>query len=188
MAVNTVIVQDNGSLLGENTDGIGLARDLMINHSVNLKKKRILVAGAGGATRGILKPLLDESPEEIIICNRTVAKADALANAFSQFGAIRRAEYEKLDTEQFDLIINATSTSLSQDIPPIPLSCLSADTTLYDLAYAQEPTSFLKWGNENGVTQLLDGSGMLAEQAAESFYLWEGERPNTTNAIRLLKQ
>ena len=187
-AVNTIKLLEDGSLFGDNTDGTGLVRDLTVNNEVELTGKCILIAGAGGATRGILKPLLDQQPQNITVCNRTQEKAQSLVSEFNQFGNITWAEYADTADQTFDLVINATSTSLSGTIPPILSDCLLKSTVLYDLVYSTEPTAFLRWGEKHGSTQLFDGSGMLAEQAAESFLLWEGVRPNTEAAIRFLKQ
>ena len=187
-AVNTLKLCEDGKLFGDNTDGAGLVRDLTVNNGVELTGKRILIAGAGGATRGILKPLLEQQPQNITVCNRTQEKAQSLASEFNAFGNIGWADYADTAGQTFDLVINATSTSLSGTMPPIRSGCLLNNTVLYDLVYSTEPTAFLLWGEKHGCTQLFDGSGMLAEQAAESFLLWEGVRPDTEAAISFLKQ
>lgn len=186
-AVNTIINNGKDGLLGDNTDGIGLVKDLTQNHSITLRGRKILVVGAGGASRGILKPLLEERPASIIIANRTHEKACDLAKLFKQYGDIECCEFENLDQHRFNLVLNASSGSLNGDVPPIPAGAISRDCVFYDLMYANEATAFLVWGRELGLTQLFDGLGMLVEQAAESFYLWEGVRPDTQSAIKMLR-
>lgn len=184
-AVNTLALQDDGTIIGDNTDGIGLIRDLTINLGIKLIDKRILILGAGGASRGILAPLLAEQPRQLIIANRSVEKADTLANQFSALGAISSARFSDLNG-QFDLIINATSASLSNQLPPMADNLLSNTGCCYDLAYANQPTAFVHWGIEHGASKSIDGLGMLVEQAAEAFYLWRQIRPDTQPIIRLL--
>jgi shikimate dehydrogenase len=187
-AANTLIREADGRLRGDNTDGVGLARDLTHNHGVTLSGARILIAGAGGAARGIVRPLLDASPEAVVISNRTPSKADDLATAFAAAGPVSSLAYDALPAQPFDVLINATSTSLSGAVPPIPDHCLGADSVLYDLMYAKTPTAYLRWGQDAGASRLIDGIGMLVEQAAESFYLWEGVRPDTAPVIEALSQ
>lgn len=184
-AVNTLALQDDGTILGDNTDGIGLIRDLTINLGITLVDKRILILGAGGASRGILAPLLAEQPKQLIIANRSVEKADTLANEFSALGAISSARFTDLNG-QFDLIINATSASLSNQLPPMADNLLSNTSCCYDLAYANQPTAFVHWGIEHCASKSIDGLGMLVEQAAEAFYLWRQIRPDTQPIIQLL--
>ncbi len=186
-AVNTLILQEDGSIFGENTDGIGLLRDLVINHAINLEGKRILVLGAGGASRGILGPLLEQLPSCIFIANRTISKALDLAHEFSEKGAISGCGYTDLDDKKFDLILNATSASLSDQLPPLPEALLEKNGVCYDLAYGNKPTAFVRWGLEHKAAQSLDGLGMLVEQAAEAFYLWRGVRPDTRLVIEQIK-
>ncbi len=186
-AVNTIINQGDQGLLGDNTDGVGLVRDLTHNHGIILKDQKILIVGAGGATRGILKPILEENPISANIANRTYKKACDLVTQFKEFGNIDSCSFKDLTTHSFDLILNASSGSLNGDVPPIPASAIHSNTVLYDLMYANEPTPFLVWGQELGLTQLYDGLGMLVEQAAESFYLWEGIRPDTLTTIKMLR-
>ncbi len=186
-AVNTIIPQDDNTLLGENTDGKGLVTDLQ-NNGIVLQGSRILLAGAGGAARGILKPLLDQNPELLIIANRTVEKAQTLADSFKTYGNIYSYRFQELDQMRFDLVINATSTSLSGDIPPIPGRCLSTGTAVYDLMYGKACAAFLDWSDASGASSVMDGLGMLVEQAAESFYLWQGIRPQTREVIQQLRK
>lgn len=186
-AVNTLALQDDGSILGDNTDGIGLVTDLKQNNAIQLKGKRILILGAGGASRGIIGPIQGELPESITVANRTVEKAQNLAAEFVHKGSIVACGYQGLAGLSFDLIINATSASLTDDLPPLPAGLLRDQACCYDLAYANEPTAFVRWAHEQGALKSLDGLGMLIEQAAEAFYLWRGVRPTSAELIELLE-
>jgi shikimate dehydrogenase len=186
-AVNTLALQDDGSILGDNTDGIGLVTDLKKNNAVQLKDKRILILGAGGASRGIVGPIQDELPESITIANRTVEKARNLVAEFAHKGPIVACGYEDLAGLSFDLIINATSASLTDDLPPLAANILKDQGCCYDLAYANKPTPFVRWARDQGALKSLDGLGMLIEQAAEAFYLWRGVRPASAELIQLLE-
>jgi len=185
-AVNTLMVQKDGQLLGDNTDGIGLVADLTINHSISLLNSRILILGAGGASRGILEPLMGESPKNITVANRTVEKVRILSDEFAELGDITGCGFDALKNKQFDLILNATSASLTGEIPPIEASILAENACCYDLAYSNQQTAFVKWGVEQGASLCLDGLGMLVEQAAEAFNIWRGVRPETSAVIELL--
>jgi shikimate dehydrogenase len=185
-AVNTLALQPDGSILGDNTDGVGLITDLMMNHGVNLAGSKILILGAGGASRGIIGPILEQSAHFMIIANRTVNKAINLAAEFHHKGSITGCGYDNLKSQQFDLIINATSTSLSGQLPPLPEDLLAKNGVCYDLAYSNEPTVFVRWGLENHAAKSLDGLGMLVEQAAEAFFIWRGIHPKTRPVIELL--
>ncbi|MDD5579971.1 MAG: shikimate dehydrogenase [Methylobacter sp.] len=185
-AANTLSVQADGSILGDNTDGCGLVRDLIINQAVTLKGTRILILGAGGASRGILAPLLEQSPQSIVIANRTVYKAISLADEFQGKGSITGCGFNDLSHSQFDLILNATSASLSDRLPPLEAGLLAENGICYDLAYGDTPTPFVRWGWENHAFKSLDGLGMLVEQAAEAFFIWRGVRPETRPVIELL--
>lgn len=185
-AVNTLALQADGSILGDNTDGIGLVTDLMNNHAITLAGSRILILGAGGASRGIIGPLLEQSAQSIVIANRTVDKAINLAAEFCHKGSITGCGYDNLKSQQFDLIINATSTSLSGQLPPLPEDLLAKNGVCYDLAYSNELTVFVRWGLENHAVKSLDGLGMLVEQAAEAFFIWRGVHPKTRPVIELL--
>ena len=187
-AVNTLVLQADGSILGDNTDGIGLVTDLINNHDVALAGSKILLLGAGGASRGIIAPLFEQSIHSMVIANRTVAKAINLANEFSAKGLITGCGFNDLKGRQFDLIINATSTSLSGQLPPLPEALLAKNGICYDLAYSNEPTVFVQWGQENQALKSLDGLGMLVEQAAEAFFIWRGIRPKTRPVIELLNK
>ena len=191
-AVNTLIFQPDGQCLGDNTDGVGLVNDLVNNHRLNLKDSRILLLGAGGAVRGVLQPLLDAGPAQLLIANRTAQRAVDLAESFSAFGPVYGCGLDQLKDQVtangFDLVINGTSASLQGKLPPLPDKLLAANATVYDMMYSAEPTAFVVWGNENGAAQSLDGLGMLVEQAAESFYLWRGVRPDTKPVIASLRK
>lgn len=186
-AVNTLVVQEDGQILGDNTDGIGLVIDLQKNHDITLQHKKILILGAGGASRGIILPILEQVPCSITIANRTVAKAQMLADEFSHKGKIIGCGYQQLTHQAFDLIINATSASLSDELPPLAAGLLAEKGSCYDLAYANTATVFVRWAREQGADKSLDGLGMLVEQAAEAFYLWRGIRPNTAPVIYALE-
>ncbi|KAF3981163.1 MAG: shikimate dehydrogenase [Methylococcales symbiont of Hymedesmia sp. n. MRB-2018] len=185
-AVNTLILQENGALLGDNTDGIGLVTDLTKNHQINLSNSRILILGAGGASRGIIEPLMQQAPKHIIIANRTVEKAMTLSDEFSVLGKIKGCAYDDIKNSQFDLILNATSASLSGKLPPLADNILAEKGCCYDLAYGNKPTPFMLWGQTQNAEKSLDGLGMLVEQAAEAFYLWRNVRPETSAIIDLL--
>ena len=187
-AVNTLSKQADGSLLGDNTDGAGLVRDLTVNAGFSLKGKRILILGAGGAVRGALEPLLAQGPTSVTIANRTVEKAEMLVELFSDLGPVAASGFDWL-REPVDLIINATSASLAGELPPIASSLIEPGKTLcYDMMYGKEPTPFCVWATEHGAGQVMDGLGMLAEQAAEAFYLWRGVRPDTGPALAELRR
>lgn len=185
-AVNTLALTADGSILGENTDGIGLLNDLTENLQINLPGTAILILGAGGACRGIVAPLLKQQPASLVIANRTLAKAQAIADDFESLGAVEACGYSALPGRRFDLVINATAASLSGDLPPLPAGLLAANGNCYDLAYANRPTAFVRWGKANGAAKSVDGLGMLVEQAAEAFYIWRGRRPATAPVIGLL--
>ncbi|MFJ7146005.1 shikimate dehydrogenase [Pseudomonas protegens] len=187
-AVNTLSKQADGTLLGDNTDGAGLVRDLTVNAGVSLKGKRILLLGAGGAVRGALEPLLAQRPASVVIANRTVEKAELLAELFADLGPVSASGFDWLE-ESVDLIINATSASLLGDLPPIASSLIEPGKTVcYDMMYAKEPTPFCRWASEHGAALVLDGLGMLAEQAAEAFYLWRGVRPDSAPVLAELRR
>ncbi|MGJ0483881.1 MAG: shikimate dehydrogenase [Methylomicrobium sp.] len=185
-AVNTLALQADGTVLGDNTDGCGLVTDLLANHRLTLADKRILILGAGGASRGIIGPILEEAPSRLVIANRTPEKAVQLAGEFKSLGEISGCGFEELDGQRFDLVLNATSASLSGQLPPLPEHLLANQGSCYDLAYDNEPTAFVRWGFAQGAQLSLDGLGMLVEQAAEAFLIWRGVRPQTRPVIDLL--
>jgi shikimate dehydrogenase len=185
-AVNTLKLEQDGSILGDNTDGIGLVTDLTINHGITLADKRVLILGAGGASRGIIGPLLEQKPQSLIIANRTIDKALGLAEEFQTIAPVAGCGFAELAGQQFDLILNATSASLSSELPPLPGELLAEKGVCYDLAYGNAPTPFVRWGREQHAIKSLDGLGMLVEQAAEAFFIWRGVRPETQTVIALL--
>ncbi len=186
-AVNTLAAHSDSSILGDNTDGCGLVTDLLVNHGISVSGKRILLLGAGGASRGVLLPLLEQCPACLVIANRTTAKAMDLAAEFAHKGVISGCGFADLiDDEAFDVILNATSASLTGQLPPLPDTLLAKQGVCYDLAYGNEPTAFVRWGLEHQATKSLDGLGMLVEQAAEAFFIWRGVRPETASVIALL--
>ncbi|PPD29874.1 MAG: shikimate dehydrogenase [Methylomonas sp.] len=187
-AVNTLTLQADGGILGDNTDGVGLVNDLTRNHQLELFGKRLLILGAGGATRGIMAPLLACQPSQIMIANRTVSKAETIVSEFTGSNNLSSCNYADLPGQQFDLIINATSASLSNQLPALPDTLLAKSGCCYDLAYSNQPTAFVVWGQTQHAAKSLDGLGMLVEQAAEAFNIWRGIRPDTLPIITLLEQ
>lgn len=188
-AVNTLIFGDDGKISGDNTDGAGLTRDLVNNHQALIKRRKILILGAGGAVRGVLAPLLVLGPTSITIANRTLEKAQQLAEEFHPIGDVKATSYEDLGKDKFDLIINGTSAGLNQEVPPIPAEVLGINSVCYDMMYnISAPTAFVKWAQDLGASRAFDGLGMLVEQAAESFYIWRGVRPKTAEVIQTLRQ
>ena len=187
-AVNTLSKLVDGSLQGDNTDGAGLVRDLTVNAGVQLTGKRILLLGAGGAVRGVLEPLLAHNPASLVIANRTVEKAEQLAREFADLGPVAASGFDWLE-EPVDLIINATSASLAGELPPISASLIEPGKTVcYDMMYGKEPTPFCRWASEHQAAKVLDGLGMLAEQAAEAFFIWRGVRPDTAPVLDELRR
>ncbi len=186
-AVNTIKFMGDGSLLGENTDGVGLVRDLTVNHGIAIEGQRLLLLGAGGAVRGVLEPLLAERPKTLVIANRTVDRARVLADEFAALGQVSGCGFDALAGQQFDLVINGTAASLQGELPPLPDGILAEGAVCYDMMYAAEPTAFMQWALERGAAQALDGLGMLVEQAAESFAIWRGVRPETAPVIKAVR-
>lgn len=178
-AINTIISLPDGKLEGDNTDGIGLIADLRDNLHIELIDSSILLLGAGGATRGIVPPLLEQIPAEVVIANRTVEKARGIANAFADLGNLSACSFADLENRKFHLIINATSAGLQGELPPFPESIIDSNTICYDLAYSMRDTPFIAWAKQHGCIKAWQGWGMLVEQAAESFYIWRGVRPET---------
>jgi shikimate dehydrogenase len=185
-AVNTVVFSDD-EVFGENTDGIGLIRDLTTNLGLNLSNAKILILGAGGATRGIVAPLLEAKPASLFIANRTLSRASALVSRFSSFGTVTACRFEDAQSlSAFDLVINATSAGLKGENPPYPESAIAGHTICYDLSYGLTPTPFSRWAAEQGAARSVMGWGMLVEQAAESFYIWRGVKPDTATVLKQL--
>jgi shikimate dehydrogenase len=183
-AVNTLTFRDDG-IHGDNTDGIGLLRDLVVNRGLNLEGANILILGAGGATRGIVGPLLEMQPRHLCIANRTLRRAEDLVERFDSRGTISACGFDDVPvTEPYDLVINATSAIHSGEMPPYPAAAISPQTFCYDLAYSLHPTPFCKWALEHGAAHAIMGWGMLVEQAAESFHIWRGVRPDTKPVLK----
>jgi len=173
-------------VLAENFDGVGLVRDVVHNLGYPVRGKRVLMLGAGGATRGALLPFLAENPALLVVANRTVEKAQELAGIGASHGDVRGCSYEELSGQVFDIVFNATSASLRFELPPVPASVFDRDALAYELAYGKGLTPFLKLAKSADVTRLADGVGMLAEQAAEAFAWWRGVRPDTSDVINEL--
>jgi shikimate dehydrogenase len=187
-AVNAMKFESD-RVFAENFDGVGLVRDVVHNLGCPLQGRRVLILGAGGATRGALLPLLAEQPAELVIVNRTVAKAQALAALAHQHQSgqvpVTGLAYESVQG-MFDVVFNATSSSLTAELPPLAASVFAPGCLAYDLTYGKGLTPFLKLAQQAGVTHLADGVGMLAEQAAETFAWWRGVRPDTAGVIAQL--
>jgi shikimate dehydrogenase len=186
-AVNTIAVQVQGSLHGDNTDGVGLVSDILQNQGGVIAAKQVLLLGAGGAARGVLGPLLQQQPATLVIANRTKDRAITLAQHFSPLGAVSGCGFDELGERRFDLVINATAASLQDELPSLPDGLLSANAWCYDLMYGGKATPFMQWAQRQGAERVSDGLGMLVEQAAESFLLWRGVRPQTASVIATLR-
>lgn len=186
-AANTLWRDAQGVLHADNTDGVGLVRDMVANQGWTVQGARVLVVGAGGAVRGVLQPLLQEQPASLHIVNRTVDRAQTLANEFSPLGNISAGGYDELGDRQFDLVINASSAGLSGDAPALQAGLLSERCCCYDLLYGAEPTPFMRWAAHNAAWAVSDGLGMLVEQAAEAFHVWHRQRPETLPVIHELR-
>lgn len=195
-AVNTLVFRDDGSIYGTNTDGIGLVRDLVENYQSLIKDKRILLLGAGGAVRGVMQPLLMQMPNQIVIANRTPERAIELAADMQNVTQLKDEIKPCMlsgggfadNTGEFDLIINGTAASLEGIMPPIPETCLASDVHCYDMMYGGRPTAFENWCEDQGATKVMNGLGMLVEQAAESFSIWRGKMPDTKPVLETIRQ
>lgn len=188
-AVNTLSLNAAGELLGDNTDGIGLVRDITVNAGWPLAGQRILLLGAGGAARGVIQPLLAAGAAQIMVANRTLAKAQTLAQIFAGEGDVQALELSALGqlAQPFDVLINATSASLQGESLALPVSVHHADSATYDMMYGSE-TPFLRWARAQGLSRCRDGAGMLVEQAAEAFFIWRGVRPSTEKLLLAMRQ
>lgn len=189
-AVNTLSFQ-GGSIVGHNTDGIGLVRDLTRNLRVAVRGKRVLLMGAGGAAYGVMESLLREQPETVVVANRTLEKAVALVGHFEKLQTyalqgISARPYEALAGARFDILINATSAGLEGAMPPVPEGVFAPGALAYDMVYARR-TPFLEFAQQQGA-RVSDGLGMLVEQAAESFFIWRGVYPETRSAMAILRR
>ncbi|HWJ35003.1 MAG TPA: shikimate dehydrogenase [Steroidobacteraceae bacterium] len=187
-AVNTIAFFEDTTLLGDNTDGLGLTSDLERNMKMDLADKRLLILGAGGAVRGVLGPLLERELREVIIANRTPHKAQKLAAEFADMGTITGCGFSEVRGPPYDLIINATSASLQGEMPLLPAGLVGEETVCYDMAYGRADTPFTVWAKSQHAARATKGWGMLVEQAAESFLLWRGIRPNTQPILEALDQ
>lgn len=185
-AINTIALQDDGLLLGDNTDGTGLLNDLTRNLGVKLANSRILMLGAGGAARGVVGPLLSAGPARLEIANRNVDRAVELTEEFEALGEVHACSYDNISREPFDLIINATSASLQGTTLPVPPEAIGKQTVCYDMAYSKGSTPFTEWAKQAGAARAEMGWGMLVEQAAEAFELWRGVRPHTAPVLKAL--
>jgi len=186
-AANTLSFDARGKRQADNTDGVGLTRDLQDNHGIALKGRRLLLLGAGGAARGVIAPLLAEQPHLLVIANRTHARAVELARRFHAGGPVSAIPLGALPGHEFDLLINATSASLHNQVPDIPTNLVAKGGCCYDMMYAAQATPFMVWARDSAAERSMDGAGMLVEQAAEAFYLWRGVRPRTEAVIRGLR-
>jgi len=182
-AVNTLTRAADGKIDGDNTDGIGLVRDMVANLGWVIQGQRVLIIGAGGAVRGVLEPLLKEQPRQVLIVNRTAARARQLGEEFADLGSLEGGGYELAANRQADLIINASSAGLSGEMPPLSSELLTERSCCYDMIYGPEPTPFMRWAAQHAAWAVADGLGMLVEQAAQAFYLWRGMRPETRSVI-----
>lgn len=186
-AVNTLKF-DGPEILGDNTDGAGLIRDLTRNLGCAVACRQVLLMGAGGAAQGVLGPLLAEAPGALVIANRTADKARALAARFAPLGPVSACAYAELAGSQFDLVINATSAGLAGEVPPLPPGLFAAGALAYDMIYGDRETAFLGYARQAGASRFADGLGMLVEQAAEAFWLWRGITPDTAPLLAALRR
>jgi len=187
-AVNTLIPLPGGSIRGDNTDGVGLVTDLGCNHRFNFSGARVLLLGAGGASRGVIGPLLEQGLGQLVIANRTAGKARALAAEAADPAKVSGCGLDELAGSGYDLIVNGTAAGLSNQVPAIPADCLLPGGWVYDMMYDPgKATAFVGWGRQHAAARALDGLGMLVEQAAESFFLWRGIRPDTEPVIQQLR-
>ena len=187
-AVNTLWFEV-ASINGDNTDGVGIVRDINDNLQRPINNTRLLVLGAGGAVRGVLGELLSRQPSQVVIANRTVDKAVELADIFQNHCNVQilGCGFGELEDMHFDIVINGTAASLTGEVPPIPRMGFGEEALAYDMVYSVKPTAFMQWAAAADIPHISDGLGMLVEQAAESFYIWHGHRPETDPVIRALR-
>ncbi|MDP6969185.1 MAG: shikimate dehydrogenase [Gammaproteobacteria bacterium] len=186
-AANTLWCNEAGELCADNTDGVGMVRDIMLNLGGHLAGRRILVLGAGGAVRGVLALVMAQRPALLVIANRTPSKAQQLVESMHYLGRVKTCSFAELEGP-FDWVINGTAASLTGDLPPLPDGLLAPQARTYDMMYGAEPTVFSRWARAQGAVVADDGLGMLVEQAAESFAIWRGVRPNTRQVLSWLRQ
>jgi shikimate dehydrogenase len=187
-AVNTLIRGKDDRLYGDNTDGVGIVRDMTQNHGWTLPGKRVLIIGAGGAVRGVLGPLLAAGIASLRIVNRTPEKAATLAALFQGEGDVTALRYEDIPAGSVDILINGSSASLSGELPPVPAGILAEGACAYDMAYGKGELPFMAWARGQDAARVSDGLGMLVEQAAESFYIWRQVRPETAPVLAMLRE
>jgi shikimate dehydrogenase len=187
-AVNTLRFDPDDTIFGDNTDGTGLVHDLEHNLAAHIKDKQVLILGAGGAVRGVLAPMLKHHPAQLMVANRTVAKAKELVRDFTAHGKVEVCGFDDLRGKHFDIVINATSASLQGELPPLPETLLARGALAYDMMYADKPTPFIEWAELHGAGRAVDGIGMLVEQAAESYLIWNGVRPQSQPVITALRK
>ena len=173
-------------IVGDNTDGAGLVRDLRDNLGITVADKSLLILGAGGATRGAIAPLLALSPRQLVIANRTADRARQVAEHFGDLGRVRGCAFAELEARPVDIIINATSIGLAGEMPALDPGVIGESSLCYDMAYGRGRTPFTRWAQQHGCRRCVKGWGMLVEQAAESFQLWHGVRPETASVIAIL--
>lgn len=187
-AANFLSRAADGRIIADNTDGKGLVTDITVGAGWSLEHARILIVGAGGAVKGVIPALLEAGPAEIFIVNRTRERAESLASEWgSRDPRVRGGGLDAANSGPWNLVINGTSTGLSGEMPKLPDSMPLVDVYGYDMAYGAAPTPFMRWAEARGATAVRDGLGMLVEQAAESFYLWLGNYPDTSHLIDTLR-
>jgi shikimate dehydrogenase len=187
-AVNTIKFEADGRVFGDNTDGAGLIHDITHNLEITLREKHVLVLGAGGAVRGVLAPLLKQHPARLVVANRTVSKARDLVGVFAALGKLEASGFEELRGKHFHVVINGTAASLKGEVPPLPDNLFAHHALAYDMMYGEHATPFMEWAIRHGAEQVVDGLGMLVEQAAEAYFVWKGVRPQTKPVIEALRK
>lgn len=187
-AVNTIRFEPDGSIFGDNTDGTGLVHDLTRNLDVYLKDRKLVVLGAGGAVRGVLGPLLKQHAALVVVANRTPGKARELAAEFAHLGKVEGCGFGDTKGRHFDVVINGTAASLKGEVPPLPENLFANHALAYDMMYGERARPFLDWAVRHGAERVADGLGMLVEQAAESYFVWFGVRPETRPVIQTLQK
>ena len=184
-AANTLWLNEQGEICADNTDGVGLLTDLKNNLGLELAGKRVLILGAGGAVRGVIQPMLEANVASVVIANRTVSKAQAIADVFVG-SPVSACGYDEIQGPAYDLIVNGTSASIGGELPPVPGDAIDANSCGYDMMYGAEQTPFCSWCEQHGA-RAIDGLGMLVEQAAESFAIWRGVKPKTAEILNQLR-
>lgn len=188
-AVNTLVCSGD-EILGDNTDGVGMMRDIRANLGYPLEGRRVLLLGAGGAARGVIGPLLEARPQTLVVANRTETKAQALAEVFGQLGPISGCGFAELAGQSFDVVIDATSAALGETgntVPSLPEGIFAAGSLAYSMMYGKGETAFQRFAKAQGAARIAEGLGMLVEQAAEAFHLWRGVRPDVAPVMDLLR-